>query len=273
MRLRTAATVLLALPILSGCWGSTMSNVLGGGSAQTKTQNYYSYVQAAAASPGGASGVVVGQVALNEIGSVFNVRRVSDGQLVPVAVEYHRLVPRKLGPLTLSFMGKKRTVERRDGNLVFAGALPVSTEKRKLLAPELANGYALAGSIMFGGGEMFARAQAMWGQFPAGWFVLTLPAGEYELVNLEGQYNTSASSTSAVSGTTVTTRTRDYSVARGPRFTVQAGKTNHIGSHLYTGESVRRSTDERMAQTFATRELARMNQTLSQWPLVTANVQ
>ena len=245
--------------LFSGCFGSRLSTMASGFSEKTKEKNYYTYVQPANPKPGSQVGMVVGQVTLGSIGSVFHVRRVSDGQRMLLKVAYQR----------------DKKVENRESTLIYAGALPVSKELRKELAPELTDGGALLSSAMLGTGKTFARGVAMITQYPRGWFVLVLPPGEYELDGIEGQDNISSESKDLTMNTkTINIKTIDYSVSQGPQFTVQAGKTNYIGNWHYKSslyQEGQRTLDKKVAEKLVTLELNRLNQTLSDWPMVIVN--
>lgn len=248
-------TLAIFSAFFTGCFGSRLSNMASGFSGKTKEKNYYTYVQPAAPKPGSQVGIVVGQVSLNSIGSVFHVRRMNDGQRMVLKVAYQR----------------DKKVENRESSLVYAGALPISKELRKELAPELVDGGALLSSAMLGTGKTFARGVAMSTQYPKGWFVLVLPPGEYELDGIEGQDNKSSESNDLTLKTKTTTSSAiNYSVAKGPRFTVEAGKTNYIGNWHYQSNLYKegqRTFDKKVAEQLVTLELNRLNQTMTDWPM------
>lgn len=248
-------TLAISSVLLTGCFGTLTK----GFSKKFKEKNYYTYVQPADPKPGSQVGIVVGQVTLGSIGSVFHVRRVGDGQRILHKVAYRR----------------DKKVENRESTLIYAGALPVSKELRKELAPELADGGAVLSSLLLGSGKTFARSITMTRQYPAGWFVLVLPPGQYELDGIEGQDSRSSESNNLTMNTkTITTKTIDYSVSQGPQFTVQAGKTNYIGNWHYKSslyQEGQRTLDKKVAEKLVTLELNRLNQTLSDWPMVIVN--
>ncbi len=257
----------LASLALSGCWGTSLSRM---GTQETANNNYYSYVTPVATQPSSQVGLVVGSAALEDVGSFFQIRRVSDGSIVPVKMAVHRKVWRKLGPLQVAFLPRKHTVETREVQHVYAGAVPHTRERRRDLPRELQTAGVLTG--LFVDRESLNRSIAFVQQYPQGWFVVALPPGEYQLVSLEGQWSNSDTQRSQTS-TATTVTTRNYSVGAGPRFTVTAGRSNYIGSWHFTGQNGTRRVDEEAATRVVTRELSRINQTIQQWPLLTVGGQ
>ncbi len=167
------------------------------------------------------------------MGSIFSVRNVSTGAIVPVTLEFRKA--RKYGVIKWKKKYSKQTTD------IYAGDY---TDDRKSSLKEIVGTGTLVGSYFMGNLSTATKnLMNMEMALPQGWFIVKLPVGEYEIVNAEADYFENATSSDITLQTTTTTVTKySNSLARGPVFRVTPAAITYTGSYLVNEQGALQKT-------------------------------